>query len=361
VLDRAASAQHLAIANDATAVVWIDNGEVWIVSADGRDMRHAPLADSASPHVFGAIAASLLGEMIASDAPAPAPASAPPAAEVAIVPVAADPTAPALTAAAIVRAPETRRRAPRFDISGGTFLAERGMQFHQDPADALVAPPSYPGAGFGGVALQAAVFPRPEQPYGEDLTGPGATISIQKSTGAELGADDLLNDTYGRYSLDYTAFDLGVHYRHQTGPIVLDGMINFGRASWSLESDFPQSIEIPDTSYDYLGAGAAIELAVTERARLSLGARYMYLLSTGDISDQSWYGSGASQGFGLDVGIKVPITSVLYLRGSLEYRRIASTFIGDGNLSSSASMSSLDVSEIIDSWFTAGLQIGAAF
>lgn len=69
-LDRAAIAQHEAIAARADAAVWIDvEGEgvdVCVVSADGRHFRHAPLpAGDASPRVVAAIAKSLLDELVA--------------------------------------------------------------------------------------------------------------------------------------------------------------------------------------------------------------------------------------------------------------------------------------------------------
>ncbi|HEY1549861.1 MAG TPA: hypothetical protein VGG28_18660 [Kofleriaceae bacterium] len=361
VLDRAAAAQHLAITSNASAVVWIDNGEVWMVSADGREMRHAPIGDGANPAVFASIATSLLGELVATAPVAPPAAPPAPAIVIAPAPPVVDATAPALVAAAVVQPTGSTHPSPRFDISGGTFITSRGMTFRQDPPDVPVTPPSYPSAGFGGVSLQGSVFPRPEQPYGQDLTGPGVTFMVQKSTGAMISANDTVNDTYGHYELDYTAFELGAHYRHQMGQLLVDGMVNYGKSSWSLEGDFPSSIEIPNTSYQYVGVGGTLEYAVSERARFSLGARYMYMLSSGDINDESWYGSGTTTGLGFDIALKIPISRSLYLRATGEYRRFASSFNGDGNLSTSEMPSSLAVSQIVDSWFNVGGQLGYAF
>jgi hypothetical protein len=63
-LDRAATAQHAAMAGDAVASVWIDAGDVCVVSADGLYFRQAPLPANSSPRLFAAIATSLLDEML---------------------------------------------------------------------------------------------------------------------------------------------------------------------------------------------------------------------------------------------------------------------------------------------------------
>jgi hypothetical protein len=63
-LDRAATAQHAAMAGDAVASVWIDASDVCVVSADGLYFRQAPLPANSSPRLFAAIATSLLDEML---------------------------------------------------------------------------------------------------------------------------------------------------------------------------------------------------------------------------------------------------------------------------------------------------------
>jgi hypothetical protein len=64
-LDRAASAQHVAMANGADVGVWIDADEVWVVSADGRLLRHARVPADATPGTFAQVTVSLLDEVFA--------------------------------------------------------------------------------------------------------------------------------------------------------------------------------------------------------------------------------------------------------------------------------------------------------
>lgn len=348
--DRAAAAQHVAMTDNASAVVWIDGAEVWVVTADGRVVRHAPLADVSNPHVFAAIATHLLDELSPVSVTVTV-ATAPPAPEV-FPPVSTEAIAPPP-----LPAPIARRRAPRLELSGGLIVGERGMGFAQNPPDVPATPPNYPYTGLGGAVLQASLFPAPEDPYGDDLTGFGLTFELQKSVNATLAENDTVNDTFGDYSLDYTAVEIGAHYRHKVGSLVVGAMVSYGAASWSLESDFPQSVPIPDTRYEHIDAGVEAQLAVGARARVGFGARYMHILSTGDMTEMEWYGPGSSSGLGLDLDLKVPLTDTLYLRGLLEYRRVSTNFDGDGSLSVE---SSLAVSNITDTWIMSGIQLGVA-
>ena len=258
--------------------------------------------------------------------------------------------------------PVVQHPSPRFEIAGGGFLHDRGMSFTQDPPDFAATPPSYPSSGLMGFELTAAVFPMPTHKYGNDLTGWGATFDIQKSVNATISANDTVNDTYGDYTVDYTSWEGAIHYRYPiTDLIMLDGQVSYGRQSYTLESDFPSSVQIPDVQYEFLGAGGNIELAVTDRTRLIFGARYLYTMSVGDASDEEWYGSGTASGLELTAGFRLPIGDMLYLKGMFTYTRFSMDFDGDGNLSTSEEDDSLAVSNITDSSFGGSLQLGVSF
>ncbi len=257
---------------------------------------------------------------------------------------------------------EKPHSSPHVELSLGGFVGERGMSFQQNPPDFPATPPSYPSTGLDGLAMRGAVYPFPVNKNGWDLTGIGFEFSLQQSLGASLGANDTVNDTYGQYSLNYTAWEGGIHYRYPLGSLVtVDGSVNYGRSSYTLESDFPSTVQIPDTSYQYLSAGADIELNVTERMRINFGGRWLYLLDTGDVSSEDWYGSGSAGGLQLHLGFKVPLGDLLYLRGQVEYMRVSMDFNGDGNLSTPEDDDSLGVSNITDSSIGGNVQIGVAF
>ena len=253
------------------------------------------------------------------------------------------------------------RPSPRFAVEAGLIVGTRGMTFAQNADPEYPAnPPSYPSTGFYGMGFSASVFPRPLEKYGNDLTGFGVTFQLQKSIGAQLESEDMVEDVFETDDLDYTQYEGALHYRYPLGIVLLDGQINYGRDSWIFEELSP-NVQIPDVSYQYVGAGVDLELAVTDRTRIGFGARYMYILDAGDVSDESWYGSGTASGLALNANFKIPLGDLLYIKGTIEYRRVAMSFNGDGNLSTTENDNSLGVSNITDSTVTGSAQIGVQF
>jgi hypothetical protein len=163
------------------------------------------------------------------------------------------------------------------------------------------------------------------------LSGLGFTLDLAHSVGSVLPAMD--ETGYGDYTLTHTSWQTGIHYRWPIDIVSIDLAANFGNDTYALPSDFPGSVAIPDTSYSYLGAGAHIDLNVTDHATVGAGARYMYLLGAGMVTEQDWYGAGKAGGVALDGDFVIPLPHRLYLKGGIEYRRVKIDFEGSGDLS----------------------------
>ena len=205
---------------------------------------------------------------------------------------------------------------PRFRIGGGGYYGSRSLTFQ---AENQTGPLAYAGVPSKGLEVNAAVYPFPTQKVDGALSGVGFSFGLSHSAGSLVTFDD--GATVSEYTISQSAFKAGVHYRHQLASLVaIDGEVNYGRASY-LIADAPVEFEVPDVQYTYLGAGAHLDLAITSRATVGFGARYMYLLDVGDISSVDWYGPGRASGFGLDGNFVIPLPSNLYVRGALSYER----------------------------------------
>ena len=219
------------------------------------------------------------------------------------------------------------RPTPRFAISAGGYYSSRGITFDHDPNAKNTV--DFPASSIQGLQIAAEVFPSPLHKQDGGLSGFGFSASIAHSLGTNFTAMD--SSGYGDYTYNHSQWELGAHYRYPIDMITIDSGVSYGNVTHTIV-DLPQSIAIPDTSYTYLSAGAHVALAVSDRANIGFGAKYLYLLETGDISSEDWFGAGTAWGMTLSGDFTIPLPSNLYVRGDLEYRRITLDFEGSGAL-----------------------------
>jgi hypothetical protein len=219
------------------------------------------------------------------------------------------------------------RPTPRFAIAAGPYLSSRGITFDHDPGASSNI--DYPASSIKGLGVQAAFYPSPLQKQDGGLSGLGFSFAIEHSMGSVFTAMD--DSGYGDYTMNHSQWEAGAHYRYPIDIVTIDSEVAYGNVTHTIV-DLPESIAIPDTSYSYMSAGAHLDLAVSDRASVGFGAKYLYLLSTGDISSEDWFGAGTAWGMTLDGDFTVPLPSNLYVRGDLEYRRVTIDFEGSGAL-----------------------------
>ncbi|MBV8757485.1 MAG: hypothetical protein JO257_09430 [Deltaproteobacteria bacterium] len=219
------------------------------------------------------------------------------------------------------------RPTPRFAISAGGYYSSRGITFDHDPNAKNTV--DFPASSIHGMQIQAEVFPAPLKKQDGGLSGLGFSASIAHSLGTTFTAMD--SSGYGDYTYNHSQWELGAHYRYPIDMVTFDGGVSYGNVTHTIV-DLPSSIAIPDTAYSYVSAGAHLSLAVSDRANIGFGAKYLYLLETGDISSEDWFGAGTAWGMTLSGDFTIPLPSNLYVRGDLEYRRITLDFEGSGAL-----------------------------
>lgn len=243
------------------------------------------------------------------------------------------------------------RPTPRFMIGGGGYYGSRSLTFG---AENQTGPQAYSGVPSKGLEVNAAVYPFPTKKIDGQLSGIGFSFGYAHSAGSVVTFDDLA--TVSDYVIDQSAWKAAVHYRQPLGSMVtIDGEVNYGRSTYIIE-DAPETFEVPDTDYSYLGAGAHLDLAVTERATVGFGGRYMYLMDTGDISSVDWYGPGRAGGWNFDANFVIPLPQNMYLRGELDYTKINIEFDGVGQITEDEG-----VYEANDATVNAQVNVGITF
>lgn len=251
------------------------------------------------------------------------------------------------------KAPHVPQPTPKIEISAGFFVQSRGMGWDFDP-NAAGGPPSYPASGLQGFAVEARVYPFPWKKMDGKLSGLGFSFRLQKSIGSNL---DVMDDTgYGSYSIDHLAYEAGIHYRFPLDLLAIDTEVFYGGFNHSLPSDFPESIEIPDTAYQYIGGGLHLDLYITDRATVGVGAKYMFVTSQGDMVSEDWYGAGSTNGIALDANFTVPLPHKMFVRGGIEWRRYYTEFEGSG-----AVTMQYGVWDVTDTSITGSALVGVQF
>lgn len=255
----------------------------------------------------------------------------------------------------IVTGPKVKhvpKATPRFRVGAGGHYKSRSLIISAENPEGVT---QYAGVGNKGLEVNAAVYPFPIKKQDGILSGVGFSFDLGRSAGSVVTFADP-DGNVGDYVINHNGWSAGVHYRAPLGDVLaIDGEIGYGQSNY-LIVDAPDTFEVPDTGYSYLSAGAHLDLAITERASVGLGGKYLYVLDTGDLSSTEWYGPGQSSGFGIDGNFIIPLPANLYVRGELAYSRIKTSFDGVGVITEDEA-----VSEAVDSTVGGSLNVGIHF
>ncbi len=248
-------------------------------------------------------------------------------------------------------ASHTPQPTPRFRIGGGGYYSSRTLAVGAEKQGDVQ---NFAGVPAKGLEINALVYPFPVKKLDGDLSGVGFSFGISHSAGSVVSFDDMA--TVSEYSLNQSAYDLGIHYRYPLADLVaIDGHVSYGHST-NVITGAPPEFETPDTDYSYLGAGANLDLNIAERASVGFGARYMYVLDVGDISSTEFYGPGRASGWGLDANFVVPLPKSLYVRGALNYEHFKIELDEVGTLTEE-----FGAFETVDSTVGGSLNIGIQF
>jgi hypothetical protein len=243
------------------------------------------------------------------------------------------------------------QKAPRFLIDGGGYYGSRSLVWDANP-DANIT--QFAGVNTKGFQVNAAVYPFPTRQTDGVLSGIGFTGSLHHSAGSTVEFDD--TNEVDEFVINQNGFELGVHYRAPLSSLVtIDGGAFYGNQTFEIV-DASQNFEVPDSKYSYLGAGAHLDLSITDRATVGFGARYFGVLDAGDLASTDWFGPVSASGLGLEASFMIPLPASLYVRGQLSYQRISLETSGGGKITDDEG-----VTGGTDSTIVGNVNLGIAF
>ncbi len=239
----------------------------------------------------------------------------------------------------------------KFRIGAGFYYGSRSFNVLAENQE---GPQQYSGVPSKGLEVNAAVYPFPKEKFDSGLNGLGFTAGISKSAGSWVTFDD--GDAVGEYAISQSSYNVGVHYRHNLHSLItIDGGATYGHSIYKFP-DVPMTFETPDTDYSYFSLGAKLDLNIANKATVGFGGRFMYILDTGDVTSEDFFGPGRASGYGLDADFVIPLPRDLFIRGALAYDKYTIEYDGVGTITDEEG-----VYESNDSTVNGSLNIGILF
>jgi hypothetical protein len=247
------------------------------------------------------------------------------------------------------------RPTPVARFAGGFGYGSRSLSIGAEDPEAV---DSLLGVPNKSLQLSGAFYPFPRQKRDGVMSGVGFSFEIDKSLGGSVAV--LLEEETVEFNINQYSFHGGIHYRVALNDsFTIDGEVGYGQHHYQL-LDPPAEYEVPDVGYGFLTAGGSLDLSITDRSSVGFGAKYLYMLETGNLNDTGdfvGYGPGTSWGIKLDAHFVIPLPKNLFVRGDINYTRIKSTFDGQGSLIAEEAM----VYEASDSVVQGALKLGIEF
>jgi hypothetical protein len=249
------------------------------------------------------------------------------------------------------------------DVAVGVSFLKRDLSFTS--FDAL-SPAQRPNGYKGGTPVASLSFLGELYPLsfgdrGGALSGIGVGVSFDRvlTLKSKLGTTE--------YDTTQTGYGFGLRYRYNFGssPSSPSVKLLFGWNHLDFKVDHGATdIDLPNVTYSYLdlGLGGRVPLTVPWLA-LYAEARWMFVLSSGEISDAVWYGGGSTKGLDIDGGVEVRIAEAWSIRGGVHYRRLAFDFDGTGDKSNNrdGNPTTQDVGGALDEYLQLYVLVGYVF
>lgn len=248
------------------------------------------------------------------------------------------------------------------DVDIGVGMVVRTLDFNaaSDLAQAQ-RPNGYSGSVVPTIVVNGELYPFAFNGERGGLAGLGVGFTVERV----LTIKSKFRDT--EYDTSQTRFGGGLRYRWNFGSTAtsptLKVLAGINHLDFSIDRG-SANLSFPNVAYTYidLGLGGRIPLGSPTLA-LFIDARYLQVLSSGEITETAFYGSGGALGFDGEVGFEYIFARRGVVRVGGRYQRIALDFDGNGTLSNNldGNPATQDVGGATDSFVGAYIAAGYLF
>ena len=231
------------------------------------------------------------------------------------------------------RGPRDPRRRP-IDVAVGLSFTGRRLTFASNLT--MNKPQGYKGNPVPGIYIAVDAFP-----LGLDRRkrGLASRIGVQLLFDRVISINSQLEKMNMVYDLPTTEQHLagGLVYRHLLGAkLELDASVRFNKRTFKIDKTadglVAGDVDVPNTSYAYVDPGVALGYVLNPRMMVGGGARFLVVLSTGQMQQTDQYGAASILGLDLEAGLDYRLTSKILVRAGARLTTLGFTFKGDGAL-----------------------------
>jgi hypothetical protein len=162
------------------------------------------------------------------------------------------------------------------------------------------------GTGAFAVQLDGEIYPGAF----DSTNGIGAAIGVYGSLNKALGLSIEVPFTLQSAAISETSYEVGVRYRFVLGRSSLAvGLGYWGQTFVANRSMLltPTQLNMPDTTYAAIAPNALLRLAVSPTVAATLQADFPLMLTSGPISEPSYFGESAVTAFAVQLGVDVAL------------------------------------------------------
>jgi hypothetical protein len=244
--------------------------------------------------------------------------------------------------------------------SAGASVAQRQLTY-ETRSDFMQAPPRVVTTAGGG-RVDGELYPFALAGASGRLADLGLAASYDKTFGLSI---KIPNRTVSA-AIDQSHYAIGARYRFSIGQSSTVKLgLDYVRRHYIADRSSLMAVvlDAPDVDYSAIAPGIAAHVPVTPTITAVAGIDGMLMLETGPIQRTPSYGPATVYGIDALAGVDVALTPQIGLRVVLEYSRIALSFNGKGEMTTSRDndVTTQDVNGATDRWIGVAATIGLIY
>jgi opacity protein-like surface antigen len=222
-----------------------------------------------------------------------------------------------------VRASAKASMMPALRVDLGAYYGQR----HLDYTATMTKPPAVSTAAPAGM-ISGEVYPLALSDKKSPAAGLGLYGEYDKTAGLNIQVPGMAT----QLSVNQQHYAIGARYQYAIGTsAVFTAGFDYARRTYKIDRT-AGTVNAPDVDYSSARPNVSVRVPATKEITVFAGAGALLVLSAGQISDGTQYGSASAYGFDLTGGLDYKVSDRISVRAAAVVDEISMSFKGTGTL-----------------------------